>query len=421
MYFLYYYPVGFDQPRRRAPLVTLGLVATILIVFAWQQWLPRLLPFPPTRLVYLAGQTAVWTAVTALFLHGGWLHLLGNLAYLAAFGPPLEDWLGRGRFLLYFLMLGAWGNVAHGVAVAAHLVSGPGGVLGASGALAGLIAIALVRFPYARVAVAWWVFAPLQGVNRAGRSHVPVALAAAFWIVLQFVQVLVARESGSNVAFAAHFGGFGLGLFLAYALGWRREGLAAGHLARARRYMEKAQPWAAEGELLAQLEQEPDNLEALLIVARARRMTGRPFEARRAYQRAYACAEAVGHGDRALEIYREARRGGTGLTLPAETLARAAFLFEKQGDFRGAVEAFLDLYRNHPRDRRAEFALVRAIVLLRRRLHGGEEAGQWLEIARQEFPSGAWRDFLEAEFRPGRAPRAAARGIAGASPPAPAV
>ncbi len=421
MYFLYYYPVGFDQPRERHPGVTIGLIATMAVVFAWQKWFPGLLPVAPTRLIYLAGSTAPWAAVTAIFLHGGWLHLLGNLVYLAAFGPPIEDRLGHRRFLLYFLMLGAWGNVAHGVTVAAGWTPGPAGVLGASGALAGLMAIALVRFYYARVAVAWWIFAPLQGVNRVGRTYVPVTLAAAVWLSLQIVQGMVARESGSRIAFGAHFGGFALGLFLALALGWHHEAQGARKLARARRFLNQGQAWAAEGELLDRLRTTPDDLEALLPLARARRMTGRTGDAREAYRQAYAVAVREGRNDLALEIYREARRGDAALVLPADDLTRAAFLLEKQGDYRGAVEAFLDLYRYHRRDRRAEFSLARAIVLLRGRLGDPAEAADWQEIARREFPAGTWREFLESEVRQSGVRRAAGRANAATPPPAPAV
>ncbi len=413
MYFLYYYPVGFDQPRDRPPLVTSALLVLMAVGFAWWKWFPHALPLPPWRLVYLGGSAAPWAAVTAVLLHGGWLHLLGNMLYVAVLGPPIEDQLGHARFLLYFLMLGAWGNVTHGVFTA--LNGGTAGVLGASGAIAGLLAIALVRFYYARVAIAWWVFAPLQGVNRVGRAHVPVVIAALIWLLLQVVEGLVAREAGARVAYAAHFGGFALGLFLALALGWHREAQTASRLARARRFLDRGQVWAAEGELVDYLRARPHDLDAALRLARARRMTGRAGDASTAYRRALTIATQAGRLDSAAEVWREARRGGCTLAMPAEQLAQMAFLFEKQGDYRGAVEAFLDLYRFHRSDRRAEFALTRAVVLLRGRLQDSAAARDWLEVVRCEFPSGLWRDFLEAEVRPERGPRA--MGPAGAAGP----
>lgn len=415
MYFFYYYPVGVDQPLRRRPAATAGLALVMALGFAWLHHGPHLGPPWPASLICQPGTGRPWTAVTAIFLHAGWLHLLGNLVYLAVFGPLLEDRLGRARFVLYFLMFGVAGNLAHGLATIAGWQAGSGGVLGASGAISGLMAFMLVRFYYARVAMAYWVFSPLQGINRAGRSYLPLAVAVALWLCLQVVQALAAREAGTSVAHAAHFGGFALGLFMALTLGYHREGRAGQLRRRARRYLERGQALAAEGELLELLRLAPADRQALLELARARRMSGRGGEARAAYRQAYRRALADGSAAEALDIYREARRGDPSLVLPAEELARAAFLLEKQLDHRGAVEAHLDLYRYHRDDPRAEHALVRAVVLLRAKLGETPAARGWLEIARRDFPEGVWRDFLDREFSPRTGPRAAAR-AGGAAP-----
>lgn len=419
MYFLYYYPTGVDQPRQRPPTVTFALIALMALAFGWHHYWPRLLGVDPLRLVYLPGFNPAWAIATAVFLHAGWLHLLSNLVYVAVLGPPLEDRLGHARFLVYFVMLGAWGNLTHGLAAAAGWTP-PSGVLGASGAIAGLIAFALVRFYYARVTLAWWLFSPLQGVNRVGRAPVPLVVAALGWLALQGVQWLVAREAGTNVALAAHFGGFGLGLFLALALGYHREGRAAAKLARARRHLERGQAWAAEGELLSYLALAPEDVDARLQLARAQRMTGRGGDARLTYRRAYAGASAAGRQDQAVAIYREARRGDAPLPLAAPELARLAFLLEKQGDYRGAVEAYLDLYRYHQDDERAELGLVRAAVLLRDRLAETEAAQAWFAEACRAFPAGVWRDFAARELSRPPEPRAAARAAGAAPQPSPA-
>jgi len=409
MYFFYYYPVGVDQPRRRPPVVTAALTAAMALAFVWQHYFPRALPLDPVRLVYLGPSLAPWTAVTAIFLHAGWFHLLSNLVYVVVLGPLLEDCLGHARFLLYFLMMGVCGNLTHGAVTASGLAGGVSGVLGASGAIAGMLAFAMLRFPYARVAMAWWVFSPLQGYNRVGRSYVPLGAAVAVWLALQVIYGLVAREAGTQVAYWAHFGGFGLGLFLAFVLGYRREGRAGAKLARARRAIEKGKVWEAEGALLEYLRLVPDDLDAGLQLARVRRMAGRAGEARGNYRETYARAAAQGRRDLALEIYREARRGDAPLELPPAELAHTAFLLEKQGDFAGAVEAYLDLYRFHREDARAELAVVRAAVLTRTRLRDAAAARQWLEVALHEFPDGIWREYLAREFRLAAAPRAAAR------------
>ena len=422
MYFFYYYPVGVDQPRRCPPAVTAAFAAAMALAFAWLHYFPHALPLDPTRLVYLGPSLAPWTAVTAVFLHAGWFHLLSNLVYIVVLGPLLEDCLGHARFLLYFLMMGACGNLTHGAVAAAGLSGGPVvGVLGASGAIAGMLAFLMLRFPYARVAMAWWVFSPLQGYNRVGRSYVPLVVAVGVWLALQVVYGLVARESGTQVAYWAHFGGFALGLFLAIALGYQREGRAGAKLARARRALDKGDAWAAEGALLEYLRLAPEDLEAGLQLARVRRMSGRPAEARRIYRETYGRAAALGRRDLTLAIYREARRGDAPLALPAAELAHIAFLLEKQGDFPGAVEAYLDLYRFHRDDSRAELAVVRAAVLTRARLGDEAAAREWLQVALREFPDGLWRDYLAREFKLAAAPRAAAPAGGAGRWPSPAV
>ncbi len=422
MYFFYYYPVGVDQQRQRPPVVTAALVAVMAVMFAWQHYFPRAIGFDPLRLIYLGPSLAPWTALTAILLHAGWFHLLSNLIYIAVFGPLLEDCLGHARFLLYFLMMGVCGNLTHG-AVTASGLSGGGmvGVLGASGAIAGMLAFLMIRFPYARVAMAWWVFSPLQGYNRVGRSYIPLAIAVAVWLGLQVVYGLVSSEAGTHVAYGAHFGGFALGLFLALVLGYHREGRAGAKLARARRELEKGQVWAAEGALLEYLKLAPDDLDAGLQLARVRRMAGRPGDARETYRQTHARASAQGRSDLALAIYREARRGDAPLALPPAELAHTAFLLEKQGDFPGAVEAYLDLYRFHRSDGRAELALVRAAVLTRARLGDEAAARGWLEVALREFPEGLWRDYLVREFKLAAEPRAAGPAIGPGRWPSPAV
>ena len=202
MYFFYFYPLGLDQRRRRRPVLSWALMALMLVAFLWARYVPLAFAFKPWDLVFQPGYGSPLTALTAIFLHGGWVHLIGNLIYFHVFGPPLEDRLGPVRFLLYFLVMGVAGNLVHGVFSNMGILGPAGvGVLGASGAIAGLIGFSMVRFYSARVTVAWWVFAPIGGQNRAGRSPVPVAAAAVLWLLFQVVQALVAGETGANVSF----------------------------------------------------------------------------------------------------------------------------------------------------------------------------------------------------------------------------
>jgi membrane associated rhomboid family serine protease len=409
VYFFYFYPLGLDLPRRRLPLLTWALVLVMLLLFAWARYLPRLLTVSPYDLVFLPGNRAPWTAVTALFMHTSWSHIIGNAIYLLVAAPLLEDRLGRRRLLHYFVLLGACGNVVHGIFAANGWSGSAGyGVTGASGAISGLLAFLLVRFPFARVAIAYWVFTPLQGINRAGKGYLPLPAAVLGWLMLQVVHAVVAGAAGSQVSYGAHLGGFGLGLLLAFLLGYHRQARAERCLARGRRYLEQGQPYAAEGAFLEYLAHRPEDIDGRLQLARARRMSGRSGDARQEYRTVFQQLLAQGDVVGALEVFREARRGdGVAAMGPAE-LAQVAFLMEKQLDFRGAADTYLDLYRLFPEEERAELGLVRAIVLLRSKLADTAAARRWLEVARRELKPGVWRDFLENEFSRARKPRAAA-------------
>lgn len=405
MYFFYFYPVGVDLERRRTPWLTYSLALVMAGLFLWTRYFPEALDIAPYALIFVPGNGAPWTVITAIFLHGGWLHLVGNLVYLLVLAPVLEDRLGRLRLLHYFLLLGACGNVVHGLgSIQGWLGNGAVGVMGASGAISGLLAFALVRFYYARLALAYWVFTPLQGVNRAGRAHLPLPVAVLLWLLLQVIHTLVSTESGSAVSYGAHFGGFGLGLILALALGYRRLARAESRFARGQRYLNQGQAHAAAGAFLEYLEMAPDDHEGHVYLARARRMAGQSGAARQDYLRAFRQAVSRGDISQALDVYQEVRRGNACFGLPPEDLARAAFLMEKQLDFQGAVEAYIDLYNLFPSDERAELALVRAIMLFRSQLRDRRQARRWLEVAWRELPPGVWRDFLASEFKLDRIP-----------------
>ena len=275
MYFCYFYPVGLDLPRRRQPWLSILLIGSIVGAFVWQRWFPGRFSLHPWDLVFYVGSAKPWTAVTALFLHAGWLHLFGNLVYLMVLLPSLEDRLGRAGLLLVFLLTGVGGNLAHGIAAWQNWLGQGGlGILGVSGAISGLLGFALVRLPYARIAVVYWVFAPLLGQNRAGRAYLPLPAAVGLWLLLQVVNASLAPESGSLVSYPAHLGGFGLGVLLALAMGGLSQGRAESRLARARRYVERGQGWAAAGAYTEYLEQVADDLPVYLEQARALVLAG---------------------------------------------------------------------------------------------------------------------------------------------------
>ena len=154
------------------------------------------------------------TLLTAMFMHGGIAHLLGNMLYLWIFGDNLEDALGHGRFLVFYLATGILAGLAH-VAVTASMGSNllvP--CLGASGAISGVLGGYILLFPRRRVRVLW-----LYSV-----MEVPALVAIGIWFLFQLVSGAgTAGGAGGGVAYGAHIGGFIAGLVLVKLFGGGRR------------------------------------------------------------------------------------------------------------------------------------------------------------------------------------------------------
>jgi len=406
MYFYAFYPVGLDLQMRCRPWLSWTLMASMVVTFLWQRYAPNLVSVNPQELVFWPGNGAPLTVLTAIFLHGGWLHLAGNLLYLGVFAPALEDRLGRVRFLLLFLMLGAAGNLAHGyVAVVDLLGQGGLGVMGASGAISGMMGLALVRLSYARVAVAYWVFAPLAGQNRAGRQRLPLPVAVLSWLLLQLVHTAVARESGATVSYGAHLGGFALGLLLGLLLGYAPLASAEGALQRARDHFALGHALAATGAYEEYLRIYPEDRDVLREMARAEVLAGQRGTALARYRELYRAYLQEGRVPSAQDVFREARYVQRGAGLSPTELAELANWFERSLAYQDAVGVYQDLVDLYPEAVECGRAWVRIVTLLNGTLGLSDEAQEWLGFARDRQPPGAWRDYLVAEFKPAAASR----------------
>jgi membrane associated rhomboid family serine protease len=222
-------PLKDDIPTLRAPVVTIALISANAAAFLWQVvvvGLPlsvqiggaipyELLTFrdvPPLDLV-----PPPFTILTSMFLHGGFMHIAGNMLFLWIFGNNVEDALGRGRFLAFYLACGVAAAVVQALATAtgaderALLVP----MVGASGAIAGVLAAYLVLFPRARVLT----FIPIF----LGLVYVPASLYLGLWFLLQILNAF-AGDGAGGVAFMAHVGGFISGWVLVKLFGPRVYG-----------------------------------------------------------------------------------------------------------------------------------------------------------------------------------------------------
>ena len=152
------------------------------------------------------------TLFTSMFLHGGWMHLGGNMLYLWIFGDNLEKVMGAVRFLIFYLACGLAASLA-------HILFGPGSsipAVGASGAISGVLGGYLVLFPRNRVRV----------LTRGGIAHVPAIVVLGFWIVIQMINgmgSMTATTETAGVAYMAHIGGFVAGIVLVKLMASQRQ------------------------------------------------------------------------------------------------------------------------------------------------------------------------------------------------------
>ena len=201
-------PIRDDNPVRGLPVVTTALILACMAVYLWQLSLPvqakqaaiTLLGFMPGVLFGHASiESEPWVSpagsvFTAMFLHGGFFHLAVNMVFLWIFGDNVEDRVGRGRFIAFYLICGAIAALAQALLDTRSTVP----MIGASGAVSGVLGAYLVLYPRANVLVAMPF---LLGAHTCARH-------AGLWFAVQLARSMLLEPGAAGVAFTAHVGGF---------------------------------------------------------------------------------------------------------------------------------------------------------------------------------------------------------------------
>lgn len=214
------------NPARRVPIITLALIGLNALVFLYEQTLSanglqRLIVqygVVPARFTDGAITTSDGlTLLTSMFLHGGWLHIIGNMLYLWIFGNNIEDRLGPIRFVVFYLLTG----VAAGVLQIVIDPTSRTPMIGASGAIAGVLGGYIVLYPRARVITLVFIFFFVQIVS------IPAVILLGWWFLIQLFNGVLSLGSytSGGVAFFAHVGGFVAGVILirVFTLGRRPD------------------------------------------------------------------------------------------------------------------------------------------------------------------------------------------------------
>jgi membrane associated rhomboid family serine protease len=199
------FPVSDVIPSRTTPVVTISLIALNAFAFLYELTLsdPELHMFVQSYGVVPA-YFSLPAVVTSMFLHGGWLHFLGNMLYLWIFGDNVEDRLGHGWFVLFYLGCGAAAALGQVATSPVSLVP----MVGASGAIAGVMGAYFVLFPHSRVLTAVFILFFMDLIE------IPAIFFLGIWFLMQFfsgVGSLGADAAQGGVAFWAHIVGFAVG------------------------------------------------------------------------------------------------------------------------------------------------------------------------------------------------------------------
>lgn len=221
-------PLRDENPVAVRPVVTWTLVGACILAFAWQMSMGPagynraifalgVIPAVLTGQAELAADLAIVppaaTVFTSMFLHGGFMHLAGNMLYLWIFGDNVEDRMGHVRFVLFYLACGVAAVFAQVLPDADARVP----MIGASGAISGVLGAYLFLFPHARVLVLVPVGFVLQMVR------LPAVWVLGLWFLIQLVSSLLSDQGEGGVAFRAHLGGFVAGLVLGPLMARRRR------------------------------------------------------------------------------------------------------------------------------------------------------------------------------------------------------
>ena len=211
-------PLQDDNPTELTPLVTITFIGICVLAFLYQASLP---PPHAETLVFQYGAIpallfgradlppaidvgipAYATLLTSMFMHGGWMHLIGNMLYLWIFGNNVEDVMGHARFVVFYVTCGILAALCHALTDPTSTIP----MVGASGAISGVLGAYILLFPRAHVLV----FMPGIGMMRVAGGVV-----LGLWFVMQLLSGgMSIGSSGGGVAFFAHIGGFVAGMVL---------------------------------------------------------------------------------------------------------------------------------------------------------------------------------------------------------------
>ena len=209
---MFFFPISDDNQSTTSPYVCYFLIALCCFIYLWQSTLPLNLhneavnSFGVIPAAVLGEKESYinpyLTIFTSMFMHGSWMHLIGNMVFLWIFGDNIEDSMGHKKFIVFYFVSGICAALLQAIIDPSSDIP----MIGASGAIAGVLGSYLVLHPKANVNVLFWLFIFITVIK------VPAFIVLSIWIISQFFSASIGSEGG--VAYYAHIGGFIGGAFL---------------------------------------------------------------------------------------------------------------------------------------------------------------------------------------------------------------
>jgi membrane associated rhomboid family serine protease len=350
-----------------------------------------------SKFAFIPAHQTLLSTVTASFLHGGWLHLIGNLWFLWLAGAVLEDTWGRVIYPAFYIIAGVLAFQVHAMVNVGSYTP----TIGASGAIAGLMGAFLVRFPTTKIEMGWLFFVRLYRFKIAAYWLLPL------WLATEVLYGTVFGQ-GSAVAHWAHVGGFAFGALIALAI--QKSGLE--HMAdqgiqdkiswvshplldEAGEQMEKKEFDAAAVTLQKLLLEKPDSIDAYRMLQHIYRQNGDTPAQLAALDKLLELEIKAGDHDSALQTCQDIRAAG-GEKLPAPIWLEYCRQLEAQTDVSRAADEYLELAKQYPDEKQGLLAQMAAGRLFLKRLNRPDNALRLYVLAQgSTVPHGDWQATIE--------------------------
>ncbi len=390
-------PYATDRERKRLPYATYTLIGLNVLTYLGLNTFGTAQNFyaAQMQLGFVPAQGHWYSLITSMFIHGSLLHLVTNMFFLLVFGALIEEGLGIAVFLTLFVGSQLAANLLHatvGTAFSSAAMSKP--VIGASGAVAGLLGLAAMRFYRTRVRVAYWV------VVKAGVVKIAAWAFIALWVGIEAARgviSLAAQRGGLGapdpVAHWAHLGGFAFGIVGALVLRLRTEGQREYLLDELRRDPLSVSGYNVVRELQRLAQEEAGSPEVHHALAKQYVLEHKYQQAGHSYLRAIDLYLRGANRTSAAEAYEELTALFPDCLLNLRNQFGIGVALEQEGRCAMAAHVFERLADTYPDREEAQVSLMRAAALCAERLADPRGALRYLERLANEHPNGQWSEF----------------------------